>query len=58
MHGNAKSLDELHDATAVGVGRVVVDSLMEIAYLACEVRRPQRVLIGVPPTSTSTATPR
>ena len=49
MHGNAKSLDELNDATTVGVGRVVVDSLMEIAYLACEVRRPQRVLIRVTP---------
>ena len=49
MHGNAKSLDELDDATEVGVGRVVVDSLMEIAYLACEVRRPQRVLIRVTP---------
>ena len=49
MHGNAKSLDELIDATAVGVGRVVIDSLMEIAYLACEVRRPQRVLIRVTP---------
>ena len=49
MHGNAKSLDELNDATEVGVGRVVVDSLMEIAYLACEVRRPQRVLIRVTP---------
>jgi diaminopimelate decarboxylase len=36
-------------ATAVGVGRVVVDSLMEIAYLACEVRRPQRVLVRVTP---------
>jgi diaminopimelate decarboxylase len=49
MHGNAKSLDELNDAAAVGVGRIVVDSLMEIAYLACEVRRPQRVLIRVTP---------
>jgi len=49
MHGNAKSLDELNDATTVGVGRVVVDSLMEIAYLACKVRRPQRVLIRVTP---------
>ena len=49
MHGNAKSLDELRDATAVGVGRVVVDSLMEIAYLACEVRRTQKVLIRVTP---------
>jgi diaminopimelate decarboxylase len=49
MHGNAKSLDELNDAAEVGVGRVVVDSLIEIAYLSCEVRRPQRVLIRVTP---------
>jgi diaminopimelate decarboxylase len=49
MHGNAKSVDELRDAAAVGVGRVVVDSLMEIAYLACAVRRKQRVLIRVTP---------
>ena len=49
MHGNAKTVDELRDAAAVGVGRVVVDSLMEIAYLACEVRRTQKVLIRVTP---------
>ena len=44
-----RSVDELRDAAAVGVGRVVVDSLMEIAYLACEVRRTQKVLIRVTP---------
>jgi diaminopimelate decarboxylase len=49
MHGNAKTVDELRDAAAVGVGRIVVDSLMEIAYLACAVRRPQKVLIRVNP---------
>jgi diaminopimelate decarboxylase len=49
MHGNAKSVDELRDATAAGAGRLVIDSLMEIAYLACEVRRPQQVLIRVTP---------
>jgi diaminopimelate decarboxylase len=49
MHGNTKSLDELSGAAEVGVGRIVVDSLMEIAYLACGVRRPQRVLIRVTP---------
>ena len=49
MHGNAKTVDELRDAAGVGVGRVVVDSLMEIAYLACEVRRTQKVLIRVTP---------
>jgi diaminopimelate decarboxylase len=31
------------------VGRIVVDSLMDIAYLSCEARRPQRVLIRVTP---------
>jgi diaminopimelate decarboxylase len=49
MHGNAKSLDELDDAAQVGVGRIVIDSTMEIAYLSCEVRRPQGVLIRVTP---------
>lgn len=49
MHGNAKSVDELRDANAVGVGRIVVDSLMEIAHLACQAQRPQQVLIRVTP---------
>jgi diaminopimelate decarboxylase len=49
MHGNAKSLDELRDATQVGVGRVVVDSFIEIAYLAGLVRAPQQVLVRVTP---------
>lgn len=49
LHGNAKTVDELADATAVGVGRVVIDSPMEIAYLACTVRRRQRVLLRVTP---------
>ncbi len=30
-----------------GAGRVVVDSVMDVAYLACAVHRPQPVLIGV-----------
>src|ERR1700760_1179336 len=30
VHGNAKSPDELRDAAAVGVGRLVLDSLMDI----------------------------
>ena len=34
MHGNAKSPDELRDAVRVGVGRIVLDSTIEIAYLA------------------------
>jgi diaminopimelate decarboxylase len=49
MHGNAKTPDELRDAAAVGVGRIVVDSGIEIAFLACEVPRPQRVLLRVTP---------
>ena len=49
MHGNAKSVDELRDAAVLGVGRIVVDSLMDIAYLSCEACRPQRVLIRVTP---------
>jgi len=49
MHGNAKSVGELRDANAIGVGRIVVDSLMEIAHLACQAQRPQPVLIRVTP---------
>ncbi len=60
MHGNAKSVDELRDAAVIGVGRIVVDSLMDIAYLSCEARRsrPFGCWFGSPPTSTSTATRR
>ena len=49
MHGNAKSIDELDAATGAGVGRIAIDSTIEIAYLSCEVRRPQRVLLRVTP---------
>jgi diaminopimelate decarboxylase len=49
LHGNAKTHDELGDAVAAGVGRIVVDSLSEITYLSGLVRRPQRVLIRVTP---------
>ncbi len=49
MHGNAKSLDELRDAVGVGVGRIVLDSCIEIAYLAGLARQRQRVLIRVTP---------
>jgi diaminopimelate decarboxylase len=49
LHGNAKPVDELADAAAVGIGRIVVDSPMEIAYLSCVARRPQPVLIRVTP---------
>lgn len=49
MHGNAKSDDELRTAVRVGVGRIVVDSCIEIAYLAGLVPRRQRVLVRVTP---------
>lgn len=49
MHGNAKSSAELRDAVTVGVGRIVLDSSLEIAYLAGLARRRQRVLIRVTP---------
>ncbi len=49
MHGNAKSVDELRDAAELGVGRIVVDSLMDVAYLSCQVRKPQRVLVRLTP---------
>ena len=58
VHGNAKSVDELRDAAAVGVGRVVVDSLMDIAYLAARRAGRSECWSGSPPTSTSTVTPR
>lgn len=45
MHGNAKSPDELRDATNAGVGRIVLDSTMEVAYLAGLARRRQPVLV-------------
>ena len=49
MHGNAKSPDELREAVRVGVGRIVLDSCIEIAYLAGVARRRQAVLIRVTP---------
>ncbi|UXA05846.1 diaminopimelate decarboxylase [Mycobacterium sp. SMC-2] len=49
MHGNAKSPEELRAALRVGVGRIVVDSCMEIAYLAGLARRRQPVLVRVTP---------
>ena len=49
MHGNAKSPDELREAVRVGVGRIVLDSCIEIAYLAGVARRRQPVLVRVTP---------
>ncbi|MEE6179284.1 diaminopimelate decarboxylase [Mycobacterium sp. 050134] len=49
MHGNAKSPEELRDAVRTGVGRIVLDSWIEIAYLAGAARRRQPVLVRVTP---------
>jgi len=49
MHGNAKSSDEILDAVRVGVGRIVLDSNIEVAYVAGLARRRQAVLIRVTP---------
>ncbi len=49
MHGNAKSTDDIRDAARVGVGRIVLDSNIEIAYLAGLAHRRQPVLIRVTP---------
>ncbi|OBI04362.1 diaminopimelate decarboxylase [Mycobacterium scrofulaceum] len=49
VHGNAKSPEELREAVRAGVGRIVLDSCMEIAYLAGLARRRQPVLIRVTP---------
>lgn len=49
LHGSAKTPDELRDAVRVGVGRIVVDSGIEVAYLAGLARRHQPVLVRVSP---------
>jgi len=49
VHGNAKSSDEIRDAVRVGVGRIVLDSNIEIAYVAGLARRRQPVLIRATP---------
>jgi diaminopimelate decarboxylase len=49
LHGNVKTTEELLDATAAGVGRIVVDSLTELAVLGCLLQRPQKVLLRVTP---------
>jgi diaminopimelate decarboxylase len=49
VHGNAKSSDEIREAVRVGVGRIVLDSNIEIAYVAGLARRRQPVLIRVTP---------
>ena len=47
MRGNARSPQELGDAVRAGVGRIVLDSAIEIAYLAGLGRQRQRVLVRV-----------
>lgn len=50
FHGNNKSMAELEQAVAVGVGSIVVDSEIEIERLAAitaRTGRPQRVLVRV-----------
>jgi diaminopimelate decarboxylase len=52
FHGNNKSVDELRRAVEVGVGRVVVDSFVEIERLgriAAEAGVRQRVMVRVTP---------
>ncbi|MET0701733.1 MAG: diaminopimelate decarboxylase [Mycobacterium sp.] len=45
LHGAAKTPDELRNAVAAGVGRIVLGSLAEIAYLGGLAARRQRVLL-------------
>jgi diaminopimelate decarboxylase len=56
FHGEAKSYDDLRAAVDAGVGRIVVDSLLEVTTLARLARRPQNVLVRVRPGERVTAT--
>jgi diaminopimelate decarboxylase len=47
MHGSATTFGELCKAASVGVGRIVVDSPLEVAFLDTGVRRPQAVQVRV-----------
>src|SRR5271170_3365401 len=49
MHGNAKSQDDLRAAVRFGIGRIVLDSIIEITDLAGLAEGRQRVLIRVTP---------
>jgi diaminopimelate decarboxylase len=52
FHGNAKSVGELREAIAAGVGHIVLDSLDELARLeavAAEAERRQEVLLRITP---------
>ena len=49
LHGNVKTDEDLKTAFAAGVGRIVIDSLDEIATLAALAPTRQRVLLRVVP---------
>ncbi len=49
LHGNAKTPADLAFARDYGVGRIVIDSLGEIARIAAEAPEPQRVLLRIVP---------
>ena len=49
VHGMATTPGELCEATNAGVGRIVVDSPTEVAFLAAGARQPQAVQVRVSP---------
>ncbi|EXG81138.1 diaminopimelate decarboxylase [Cryptosporangium arvum] len=49
LHGNAKTAEDLRSALDYRVGRVVIDSVSEVARLAALATTPQRVLLRVIP---------
>jgi diaminopimelate decarboxylase len=49
LHGKAMTPSELSNAVSVGVGRIVVDSPTEVAFLAAGVRQPQALQVRVSP---------
>ncbi len=49
LHGNAKTPADLEAAFRYGVGRIVIDSLPEVARIAALAPRGQRVLVRVTP---------
>lgn len=56
LHGEAMSPDDLRAAVDAGVGRIVVDSLLQVTSLARLARRPQNVLVRVRPGDRVTST--
>ncbi|MGH3493264.1 MAG: diaminopimelate decarboxylase [Sciscionella sp.] len=49
LHGNAKTLEELHQAVDAGVGTIVIDNLDDIDRLERIVQHEQRVLVRLVP---------